>query len=461
MLRASAAALIILVSILVVPASGVRYTASLDYPPLSYPPMDVVVDDMGRVWFALPLERAVALYIPDVGVNLINLGFKASNLVYGHGLIVAYDVGSSEVAFLDASSARVVWESVEAGILNSIVVVDGGFVFVKNFPTMTLLTHVSPSGDILWESSISDRQVERFKGAAGSDRYVWLKTVDNNLLLVEVGRGGYKEFRLGRSIVALASRDGKVWAVDSDGGVTRLSPGGVEASLRTEIGFRPGDIVFALPGDRLVILTMIDAFLTEVVGARVSREPLQYSFNLAALKGVSEIYLIDSSRKEIIIASISRPPVISDVSASLVDDGRKVLVRARVSDPDDDMAEGFPRALGTLDGRAFSQQMSLQGGVYVAELEVPQGDGVLRIYVQAADRGGNEVSLQAAALQVSSGKATSLSTSTTTQSPTVEAPQDLTSLFPLAAELVLFAVLVSALTVIWLTRSRRGRRRKR
>ena len=448
----------------VAPVVGVRYTGVIDYPPLSYPASDMVVDDAGRIWFALPLGRSVALYVPDVGVNNIELGFSVSDLAYGHGVVVAYEAGSSELAFIDSASGRVVWRSVEAGLIDSVVTVDEGFVLVKNFPTMSLLVHLSPDGKVLWESRITDRQLERYRPAAGSGRYVWLKTVDGNLLMVELGREGYREFKLEKKPVVLASREGKVWAVDPDGGVARLSIRGVELRLNTEFKVRVGDVGFALPGDRLVILSRLEGFIREISGGKVSSEQLQASFTLAALRGSALIYLLDPSEKRIVVASVSRPPVISDASATPVENGARVKVVARVTDPDGDLAEGYPRVVGVLGSEVTTQQMSLSGGVYSAELAVPEGDGVLRIYIQALDAGGNEARLEVGNYQVSGGRVSgSGPTPTVTATPTATAtsPTDLSSLFPFAVEMAFFLVLVTALVVILLGRQRRGRRRRR
>ncbi len=462
-MRVNAALLAFLLCLLaVIPVVGVRYTGVIDYPPLSYPPSDMVVDDAGRIWFALPLGRSVALYVPDVGLNNIELGFSVSDLVYGYGVVVAYEAGSSELVFIDSSTGKVLWKSVEAGLIDAVVTVDGGFVLVKNFPTMTVLTHLSPEGNVLWEGRITDRQLERFRPAAASGRYVWLKTVDGNLLMVELGREGYREFKLDKKPVVLASRDGKVWAVDSDGGVARLSIRGVELRLNTEFRARVGDIGFALPGDRLVILSRLEGFIRDISGGQVSSEQLQASFTLAALKGPTLIYLLDSSEKRIVIASVSRPPAISDTSATPVENGVRVKVVARVTDPDGDLAEGYPRVVGVLGSEVATQQMSLSGGVYSAELVVPEGDGVLRVYVQALDVGGNEARLEVANYQVEGGRISgSGPTPTVTTTPTATTPTDLSSLFPIAVEMAFFLVLVTALVVILLGRPRRARRRRR
>ncbi|MDW8073633.1 MAG: hypothetical protein RMJ28_05305 [Nitrososphaerota archaeon] len=460
MSRQAASALLILSLLLIVEAGGIRYTGLIEYPPLDFTPADAVVDGFGRIWFALPPERAVGLYTPDVGLNLINLGFEVSGLALGDNVLAAYSVGESDVAFIELSSGRVVWQSEEAGQVDAVLPVDGGFVLVKSFPTMTLLTHVSPAGEVLWENRIVDRELVRHRGAAGSGRFVWLRTVDGNILMVELGREGYKEFRLGRDFVALASREGKLWAVDSDGEATRLSIRGVEAKVRIGFSFRLGDPAFALPGDRLVILSRVDRVIFDVVGGQVSREHLQSSFTLAALKGAYEVYLFDPEERSILVATVSRQPVLSDASATPVGDGDRVRVTVRVSDPDGDLAEGYPRVLGVLGTEVSSQEMSLSGGVYSAELAVPRGEGVFRVYVQALDSGGNEARIEVASYQVSGGSIASEGSAPTT--PTQGGtPSDLSAFLPVAVELAFFAVLVTALTVFWLSRSRRGRRRRR
>ncbi|MEM4404817.1 MAG: hypothetical protein QXR28_03005 [Nitrososphaerota archaeon] len=452
--------IVVLSLLVVVPAFGFRYTAVIDYPPLKYQPSSMVVDDSGHIWFAMPQGRAVALYVPGVGVNLIDVEARVSDLAYGHGVVVAYEAGSSDVVFIDAASGRVLSKSVESGYVDAIVPVDGGFVLVKNFPTMTMLVHVSPGGEILWESKISDKQLERYRPAAGSGKYVWLRTVEGNLLLIELGREGYKEYRLEKKPIVLASRDGKVWAVDSEGGVTRLSIRGVEARLNTGSKVMLGDPCFALPGDRLVILSRIDGVVTEISDGQASREALQNSFTLAALKGVAEVYMADASEKSILVASFSRQPTIYDASATPVGDGGVIRVTARVSDPDGDLAEGYPRVVGVLGTDTSIQQMSLVGDVYSADLAVPKSAGVLKVYVQVMDAGGNEARLEVASYQVSGGRVTGVGPATATPPPS-QGTSNLSSLFPFAVEMTFFIILVTVLVVVWLGRSRRGRRRRR
>lgn len=445
-------------------ALEIRYTGVLDYPPLKHGPSDFVVDEAGRLWFALPTLRAVALYVPDVGVNLVEIGFAASDLSYGHGIVIAYSQGSLEAVFLDAGSGRILRKITEAGYLDIVVPVAEGFVFVErdSITGEPLLAQFSASGEARWRWRIEGKGLPPYRAAAGSGRSVWLSTRDGELLLVEVGRESYRSFRIDGRAVALASRDGKAWAVRGDGVVLRVSAGGVEARIETGLTFRVGDEAFALPGDRLVILSRIDGIMVEIDAGKESRASLQYPFTDAALRGVSEIYLLDPGEKRILVASVSRPPVILDYRAESPGEG-VIRVYARVYDPDGDLAEGYPLAVLSLGGQSSSSKMTYSGGVYSAELEVPGGEGVLRVYVRAKDLGGNEESVEVASFSVSGGRVISEASRETTREKQAPPPSplDTTGLFPLAVEMALLVVLLSSLTVILLGRSRRQRRRRR
>jgi len=457
---ATLSTLTLLFSLLAIPGLGVRYLEEFEYPPLESQPSAMVVDDAGGIWLALPEEGSVARYVPEAGLRIVDLGFKATDLVYAHGVVAAFQPGSSEIAFVDAARSVVTWRSSEAGLIDDVVAVSGSFVLVKSFPTMSLLVQLTPKGEAIWENMIADKVLERNRVAAGSDEYVWLRTSEGSLLVVELGREGYKEFRMEKKPVLLASREGKVWAVDPEGGVTRISIRGVEARVNTGFTARLGDYVFALPSNRLAILSRIENILVEISGDRVSKEQLQVRFLLAAMRGSSSIVLLDASEKRVLVASLSRPPVISDASAQVLSDGQRIQVRARVSDPDEDLASGYPRAAALLGTQVVSTEMSREGEIYTAELAVPVGDGALRVYVQALDLGGNDMRLDVASFEVMGGKVVG---SGSVQPPPQPQPSTgISEILPLAVEMAFFVILVTTLTLFWVSRARsRGKKRRR
>jgi len=456
----------LIISALILPAAGLEvvYSRVIEYPRLEHPPSYAVVDEAGRLWFALPTLESVALYVPDVGVNLVGLGFAASDLSYGRGSVVAYSAGSREVAFLDAGTGRVSRSWLEPGDLDTVFPMEGGFVFVERSALTgeALVVHVSESGEVRWRWRIEGRRLAAYKTATGSGRSVWLSTSDGAIIHIEVGKEVYREFRLGGGVVAMASRDGKAWVIRADGVITRLSPGGVEARFETGLTFRVGDAAIALPGDRLVVLSRIDRVWVEIEGEKVSRLSLPYPFTQVALRGVSEIYLVDSTERRILVAPVSRRPVIYDYRVEAGDG--VVRVFARVSDPDEDLEEGYPVAVAVVGGQSTSIQMKPWGGGYSAELRVPGGSGVMRVYVRAKDLGGNEESVEVGSFQVLGGSIAGEATAQASGGLETRAPPPATtsiqSILPMTVELLLLTVMLGALVVFALGRSRRSRRRR-
>jgi hypothetical protein len=426
---------------------------SLENIPLESEPSDMVVGDRGEVWFALPGQSSIGLYVPDAGLRYIRLGFKATHLAYSAGAVAAYSPGSLGLAIIEAASARVVLEASGPGMIDAVVPVDAGFALIRKLPTITLLQHVSPSGKVLWETSISV-ELERYGVAAGSGRYVWLRTQAGHLLMVEIGREGYKEFKPGLEPLLLASAGGKVWAISREGEAALVSVRGVERRVDLKTRVYLGDEALALEADRLVLLSPVTELIIHVSGSEVVREALYDGVAQAALRGGSEVYILGKSLKNILVASLSRPPTISDASATPSEDGASIRLRARVSDPDNDLAEG-PTALAMLGTTVVTAAMSKSGDTYYAELRVPEGEGTLRVMVEASDAGGNRVRVDVGAFEVSGGRVKSSGT----PPPQTVSGQEFQSLIMLSVELSLFVVLIAAAGIVVLSRSRRRRRR--
>jgi hypothetical protein len=446
---------LVLVCLAALPAEGVRFIRSFENIPLESPPSDMVVDDGGGIWFALPGQSALGLYLPDTGLSYIRLGFKATDLAHGAGAVAAYSTGLPELAVVDVSSRRILYEASGPGMINAVVPLDQGFAVIKRLPTLTQVQQITPTGEVLWETSITV-ELESYGVAAGSGKYVWLRTVEGPLLMLEAGREGYREYRLGWKPVILASTGGKVWAINPEGEAALVSIRGVERRVNLETRVYLGYKAFALARDNMVLLSPVTEILLEVTGSGIAREGLPEGVSLAASRGGIEVYVLDKSFRNIVVASFSRPPTISDASATPSGDGASISVRARVSDPDDDLA-GDPRAIALLGTTVVTAPMTRSGDTYQAELKVPEGDGTVRVMVEASDMGGNSVRNDLGTFEVSAGKVKGAGTP-----PPQTAPQeDLQSFLLLSVEMALLVVLIAAIGLVFFGRSRRRGRRKR
>ncbi len=456
---------------IIAPVNSMSEPIHLTYPPLTSTPSDMLVDDYGYVWLALPLEKIVCrVDLTSESVRIVNLPIEATKILRSGDKIMAFERGNDKVILIDLTSLEmyktVVLPKPVENSWNSL----NGF-WIKLIGSNDLLL-INEEGVIVKEFNID--MIDSAQGLSEFGIYVWYIGPDGkSIRRIDTSTGIEKSITLNTLLYAiLAVSENEAWIISNDNSISFISIDST-APLKT---FKPksGTIginkLYAIEPTRIIFVNAASGVIGEIIDDSITERSLGGILpTFSDLLKKSKVYFIDVKKNNLGYVIVSYSPEISEVTSTIKSES-ELFIEATIKDREMDIKDGYPRVV-VMQGNKKLKMVPMIKNVnnkFVASILLNDLDGKITFVIEVLDWGDNLIKSTAGTFSIKNGIIVTTETVTTTKSTattyittTGTNVVDMGQVMMLSIELILLFVLLAALIVVVMRRPHRTRKLKR